>query len=343
MHRNQHNESFRKSVLSLAGGRVGQRASALGSRTRLPSLDALRVFEAAARHASFTRAAEELHVTQAAVSHRIQALEAELGATLFRRLTRRLELTADGERLAQGVREGLEWIVRAVSDLDRRSDAGPLTVSMLPSFASRYLIPRLPRFHSAHPEIEVRVLADGDSVDLIADVGTDLAIRFGRGQYPGLAVTLLMPDSVVPVCSPQLLEQHGPVDTVNALLDMPLLLDSAAERDDSGSGWKSWLAHIGAAADDRRVEIGPRFSQAHLAIEAAILGQGVALARTSLAGDDLASGRLVSPLPQSAPTAFKYFLVCRPEAAQWRKVICFSEWLIGEVKIAAGQQAGVAA
>jgi len=99
MHRNQHNESFRKSVLSLAGGRVGQRASALGSRTRLPSLDALRVFEAAARHASFTRAAEELHVTQAAVSHRIQALEAELGATLFRRLTRRLELTAHGERL----------------------------------------------------------------------------------------------------------------------------------------------------------------------------------------------------------------------------------------------------
>jgi len=119
---------------------------------------------------------------------------------------------------------GLNGSFGRVSDLDRRSDAGPLTVSMLPSFASRYLIPRLPRFHSAHPEIEVRVLADGDSVDLIADVGTDLAIRFGRGQYPpGLAVTLLMPDSVVPVCSPRLLEQHGPVDTVNALLDMPLL------------------------------------------------------------------------------------------------------------------------
>jgi LysR family glycine cleavage system transcriptional activator len=343
MHRNQRNESFRNSVLSLAGGRDDQRVSAPGSRSRLPSLDALRVFEVAARHASFTRAAEELHVTQAAISHRIHALEAELGATLFHRLTRRLELTAEGERLAQGVRAGLERIVRAVSDLDRRSDAGPLTVSMLPSFASRYLIPRLPRFHRAYPEIEVRVLADGDSVDLIADAGTDLAIRFGRGHYPGLAATLLMPDHVVPVCSPRLLEQYGPVDTVDELLDMPLLLDSAAERDDSGTGWKSWLAHIGAAVDDRRIEIGTRFSQAHLAIEAAVLGQGVALARTSLAGDDIASGRLVRPLRQSAPTAFKYFLVCRPEAAQWRKVACFSAWLIDEVKIAASQQAGVAA
>ena len=189
MHRDWPGEAFRKSLISLAGGHDVERVSAPGSRTRPPSLDALRVFEAAARHASFTRAAEELHVTQAAVSHRIRALETELGVTLFRRLTRRLELTADGDWLAQGVREGLERIVRAVSDLDRRSDAGPLTVSMLPSFASRWLIPRLPRFHRAHPEIEVRVLADGDSVDLIADIGTDLAIRFGRGDYPGLSVT----------------------------------------------------------------------------------------------------------------------------------------------------------
>src|SRR5258708_20945865 len=282
-----HDEFFRKSALSLAGD--DRRASAPGSRTRLPWLDAFGVLEVAARHLSFTKAAEELHVTQAAVSHRIQALEAEFGVTLFRRLTRRLELTADGERLAQGVREGLERIVRAVSDLDRRSDAGPLTVSMLPSFASRCLIPRLPRFPAAHPEIEVRVLADGDSVDMIADVGTDLAIRFGRGQYPGLAVTLLIPDSVVPVCSPRLLEQHGPVDTVDALLNMPLLFDSAAGHDDNGTGWTSWLAHVGVAAEGRRIEIGPRFSQAHLAIEAAILGQGVSLARMSLASDDLAS------------------------------------------------------
>src|SRR5260221_8974853 len=168
MHRNQHNESFRKSVLSLAGGRDDRRVPAPGSRSRLPSLDALRVFEVAARHASFTRAAEELHVTQAAISHRIQALEAELGATLFRRLTRRLELTADGERLAQGVRAGLERIVRAVSDLDRRADAGPLTVSMLPAFASRHLTPPLPRFPPAHPALEEGVLAHMASVALRA-------------------------------------------------------------------------------------------------------------------------------------------------------------------------------
>src|SRR5689334_21836695 len=136
------------------------------SRSQLP-LNALRAFEAAARHASFTKAAEELHVTQAAVSHRIQALEAEPRVSLFRRLTRRLELTPDGERVAHGVREGLERISCAVSDLSRRSVTGPLAVSMLPSFAARWLVRRLPRFQYAHPEIEVLVMADEHPVDLL--------------------------------------------------------------------------------------------------------------------------------------------------------------------------------
>jgi LysR family glycine cleavage system transcriptional activator len=331
-----------RSRLALARHGTLRRPAPAGSRARLPPLASLRVFEAAARHLSFTKAAEELHVTQAAVSHRIQTLEAELGVTLFHRLTRKLVLTREGRRLAAGVRDGLERIVRAVGELDRHGDAGPLTVSMLPSFASRWLVPRLGAFHRVHPGIEVRVMADAHPVDLVADQTTDLAIRFGRGRYPGLVVTLLAPDSIGPVCSPQLLAQRGRVDSVDALLNLPLLLDSEAEDDDSATGWTSWLAHLGFAGGDPRLEIGPRFSQAHLAIEAAILGHGVAMSRTSLAGDELASGRIVRPLPQTAPAAFRYFLVCRPEVAQWKKVVCFREWLAAEMAHTASDRTGVA-
>ncbi|MBV8651753.1 MAG: hypothetical protein JO255_09825, partial [Alphaproteobacteria bacterium] len=189
-------------------------------------------------------------------------------------------------------------------------------------------------FQSAHPEIEVRLSAEDHSVDLWAANGADLAIRFGRGHYPGLTTTPLMPDSIVPVCSPGLLVRRRPVDSVDALLDLPLL--PAAERDDSGTGWKSWLAHVGVPGDDPRLSGGLHFSHAHLAIEAALLGQGVALARTSLAGDDLLSGRLVRPLPPAAPTAYRYFLVCRPDVAQQRKIACFCAWLIAEAQNAGG-------
>jgi LysR family transcriptional regulator, glycine cleavage system transcriptional activator len=270
------------------------------------------------------------------VSHRVQALEAELRVPLFRRLTRRLELTPDGERLAAGVRDALERIARAVGDLDKNAGAGPLTVSALASFASRWLIPRLPRFQSAHPDIEVRLSAEDHAIDLWAANGTDVAIRFGRGHYPGLTTTPLMPDGVAPVCSPELLKRHRHVASVDALLDLPLLHDSVAERDDSGTGWKSWLAHAGASGDDPRLALGARFSHAHFAIEAALHGQGVALARTSLVADDLASGRLVRPLPQVAPSLFRYFLVCRPDIAEQRKIVCFRDWLVAETRRSAG-------
>ena len=306
-------------------------------RARLPALETLRVFETAARHASFTKAAGELHVTQGAVSQRVQGLEAELGVALFRRLTRKLELTADGERLAQGVREGLARIACAVRGLDQRAETGPLAVTMLPSFASCWLVRRLPRFQYAHPNIEVLVMADEEPVDLLAEGGTEAAIRFGLGHYPGLSATPLAPDSIGPVCTPLLLSRQGVIETVDELLDMPLLHDSTADRDESGTGWKTWLAQVGARGDDPRVAAGPRFTQAHLALEAALLGQGVAMARTSLAHDSLAAGRLVRVLPQTAPSAYRYFFVCRPDAAQQRKISCFRQWLIGEMKHIADQ------
>ena len=175
-----------------------------GDMTRLPSLDTLRVFSVAARHLSFTKAADELHLTQSAVSHRVRALEQELGVRLFNRIRRRLELTSSGRSLAERVDQAVADIARTVANLDLMDDARRLTVTMLPSVASRWLVPRLWRFNAQHPDIELQLIADARPLDLRA-ASIDLAIRFGRGIYPGYAVTKLMPDRVFPVCSPRLI------------------------------------------------------------------------------------------------------------------------------------------
>lgn len=294
---------------------------------RPPSLDALRTFECAARHLNFTRAGEELHVTQSALSHRISALEDELGVKLFRRLTRKLELTPAGETLAAGVRRGLAEISRAVGSIDRKTGIEPLNVSALPSFATRWLVPRLPRFRAMHPNIDVRISADPTLVNLQANEA-DLAVRFGHGQYPGLHVAKLMTDSVFPVCSPRLLAERGPITDPAQLAGWPLLHDMPTENDGSGSGWSHWLHYIGAG--DMPCSEGLRFNQAVLAIEAAANGLGVALVRRSLIGDDLVSGRLVRLLPHEAPTSFSYFMVCLPEAVDRPAIRAFCDWLITE-------------
>ncbi len=294
---------------------------------RLPSLDTLRVFSIAARHLSFTKAAGELHLTQSAVSHRVRALEEELGVLLFNRLMRRLELTRAGQALAQRVDQAVADIARTIADLDQGGDAQRLRVTMLPSVASRWLVPRLLRFHAENPDIELQLVADPRLLDLrAADI--DLAIRFGRGAYPGYAVTMLMPDVVFPVCSPRLIAQHGPVATTEALLGLPLLHDSSTEGDGSGSDWSSWLNHLGRS--DAVCDGGQRFSEAGLLIDAAVLGLGVALARASLVSDHMANGRLICPLRLVAPTAFAYYLVGLPEATSLPKIVRFRDWLQAE-------------
>jgi len=294
---------------------------------RLPSLDTLRVFAVAARHLSFTKAASELHLTQSAISHRVRALEDELGVVLFNRLTRRLELTRAGQSLAQRVDRAVGDIARAVGDLDDESDERRLAVTMLPSVASRWLVPRLSRFHARNPDIELQVIADPSLLDL-RSAAIDVAIRFGRGAYPGYAATVLMPDSVFPVCSPRLIAKHGPVNSIEDLLDLPLLHDSATEGDGSGSDWRSWLNHLDLG--DLSWHNGQRFSDAGLLIEAAMLGLGVALGRASLVSDLVTDGTLVCPLPLSAPTAFSYHLLALPEAAALPKIVRFREWLQAE-------------
>jgi LysR family transcriptional regulator, glycine cleavage system transcriptional activator len=294
---------------------------------RIPSLDALRIFVVAARHLSFTDAANELNLTQSAVSHRIRGLEEELGLALFERLTRRLELTPQGRVLARKIEQAIGEIDRSVVDLAGFDDAAPLKVTMLPSVASHWLIPRLPRIRNRQPGVDVQVMADPRLVDLRAE-RIDLAVRFCRAPHPGYAATRLMGDRVVPVCAPELLRQNGPVASIDALLALPLLHDSATEGDHSDSAWRTWLDHLGRR--DAACHAGQYFSEAGMMIDAAVLGLGVALARASLVADRLASGALVCPLPLTAPTAFSYYLLGLPETAERPKIALFRSLLVAE-------------
>jgi len=294
---------------------------------RLPSLDSLYVFAVAARHLNFTTAAAELHRTQSAVSHRMKALEGEIGVRLFNRDARGLKLTSAGETLAHQIDQSIADLTRTIAGLDRASAARKLRVTMLPSVASRWLMPRLARFCERHPDIQVQVLADARILDLRTE-GIDLAIRFGHGHYRGYGTTVLMPDRALPVCSPQLLTGGRRVPTIDALLALPLLHDSSAEGDRSLSDWHSWLEQLGRS--DVPCHGGQRFSHAGLSIEAAQLGLGVALARFSLVADLLAKGVLVCPLPLTSATAFSYYLVALPEVAAQPEIAVFIKWLVAE-------------
>ena len=217
----------------------------------------------------------------------------------------------------------------AIAELGATSATQPLRVTMLPSVASRWLMPRLPRFCELHGHLQVQVIADSRILDLRSE-GIDLAIRFGRGGYREHVVTLLMPDWVLPVCSSQLLATRGPITSIDALLELPLLHDSSAEGDGSLSDWRSWLDQLGRP--ELRCEYGQRLSHAGLSIEAAVVGLGVTLARISLVTDHLTQGTLISPLPLATSTAFAYYLVALPENAELPKTVSFSRWLYAEAE-----------
>lgn len=291
----------------------------------LPSLDDLHCFAVAARHLSFQRAAAELSVTPSAVSHRIKGLELRLGTRLFLRLTRRLALTPEGAALAASVEGGIALIRQGVEALRAPDLAGPLTVGAPASFAARWLVPRLAAFQSAYPGIEVTLAADDRLSDLAGD-GVDLAVRFGPGLYPGLDCAELAGDRLFPVAAPALAARHGDW-TPERVAAETLLHDAVAARDGSGGGWADWFEGTGVPAP----EAGPRFTQAHLALQAAADGQGVALARASLVVDDLAAGRLVRLGERSVPARFAYRLVGRPERAGHPRLRAFADWIGGAV------------
>ncbi|HSR72011.1 MAG TPA: transcriptional regulator GcvA [Kiloniellales bacterium] len=291
---------------------------------RLPPLNALRAFEAAARHLSFTKAAEELHVTQAAISHQVKGLEESLGRPLFRRFNRRLMLTDAGQAYLPALSEALDAIEQATRRL-QASDGGPLKVSAANSFAAKWLLPRLPRFRQRHPEIDIQVSASDTLVDLLRD-DFDMGIRFGRGHYPGLLVDHLFDDVVFPVCSPRLRDGPHPLDAPEDLRYHTLLHDDVTGSD--MPDWRKWLAAVGVKG--LNAERGPFFSHSSLAIQAAIEGQGVALARGSLVALDLEAGRLIRPFGPPLPSNFACYLVLAPQTAERPKVKAFRAWLLEE-------------
>ena len=296
-----------------------------GPGRRLPPLNALRTFEAAARHLSCPRAAEELHVTQAAVSHQVRALEDHLGVRLFRRRGRALSLNEAGEALLPGLQDAFDRIEDSAKRVRPGHDERVLTVTVQPSFAGAWLISRLPRFAERHPDIDVKLSATHDLVDLMRE-DVDVGVRFGPGSWPGdLRVDRLMDEELFPVCSPALLERGPPLERPEDLRLHTLL------HDDHVVDWRMWL--LAAGVHDIDFTRGPVFSMTSLALQAAIEGQGVALASSFLVADDLAAGRLVVPfdLSVSDPLDFAYHIVVSKRTADLPKVTAFKDWLLGEI------------
>ena len=289
-------------------------------RPRLPPLNALKAFEAAARHESFTHAAEELCVTQGAVSHQVKALEANLAIKLFNRERQRLIITEAGRDYLAVVRDALDWIAVGTERLLQRQNAGVLTVSTSPDFAAKSLVHRLGHFAEAHSTIDLRVSATMHHVDFARE-DVDMAVRHGDGNWPGLDAVELSAEQLFAVCSPKLLSGRRlgkPAD----ILKFPLLhLDSRAD-------WWKWLQAVGIS--DANVKHGPVLNRASMMIDAAINGQGIALARTTLAAWDLLNGRLVRPFPESLRLSKTYWIVCPKATSKVPKIVTFRGWLLAE-------------
>jgi LysR family glycine cleavage system transcriptional activator len=290
----------------------------------LPPLSALRAFEAAARHMSFSKAAEELHVTPAAISHQIHALEQDLGVRLFHRLNRSIELTASAQVLLPGLTEAFAGIHASVVRLRAHNDTGTLTVTASPSLAAKWLVLRLHRFQEQCLEVDVRISATDDLVDL-GKGDFDIAIRYGAGNYPGLEVELLLTNEVFPACSPQLLANGPSLITPEDLAAHALIHDQAIERDPLVPTWPMWLKAAGVK--NVPAAAGLRFNNIHLALDAAIAGHGVVLAYSAIAAADLAAGRLVRLFSLALPDQFAYYIVTAPGALERPKVRAFRDWL----------------
>jgi len=286
-----------------------------------PSLTALRAFETAARTLSFTGAAEELNQTQGAISHQVNLLEARLGVNLFVRQARGLKLTDAGQKYLPLVRDALDRL-RTAEDLIRPRPS-VLTVTMSPNFACKWLVPRLGRFSIAHPNLDLRISASLQHVHFSRE-DIDLAVRHGNGDWPELHVTRLCAEKLFPACSPGLL-RNGPWIRAPADLAGHILI-----HDRSRKHWRDWLVAFGIECS--ATERGPVFDQTALAIDAAVAGQGIALARTALASLDLIAGRLVRPLEEARPAEFSYWIVCRKSVADEPKISQFRSWLIEQVQ-----------
>ncbi|UWR03377.1 transcriptional regulator GcvA [Ruegeria conchae] len=292
---------------------------------RLPPLTALRAFDAAARHMSFAKAAEELHVTPAALSFQIKSLEEHLGQPLFRRLNRAVELTEAGRTLAPGAAEGFTTLQTAWAATRRLQSSGTLTLTAGPALTAKWLAPRLFDFARLHPDIELRLSASLKVVDLRRD-DVDAAIRFGISDDADLASYAARPDWVTPIMTPEL---HERFQTPESLRDAPLIFDDSLFKVAPGCDWPSWFRAVGMSYSPAT---GTHFSQPDHAIDAACAGLGVALGRRPLIIKDVSEGRLVAPFKVAVQTEARFRFICLPEAKDRPQIAAFREWFFAEIE-----------
>ena len=291
--------------------------------TPMPPLDALRVFEAAARRGSFNGAADELNLTASAISHRIRSLEDLLGVPLFERAHRRVVLTAEGARYAESVADALAILRSATRRLSARRESGPLTMSLAPAFAMRWLLPRFARFQERHPEIEVRFLSTSnvhnfDSGDL------DMAVRYGRGNWPGLEAEWLMALDAIAVCTPAVATADPPL-----LVPSDVIHRTRIQVENRPDDWRMWM--LAARVDGVDPTTGPSFQSIPEALEAALGHVGMAIADRQVVARELEDGRLIEPFDVHMPTTAAYYIVYPPGGSEDQRIRAFRDWVLEEV------------
>jgi LysR family transcriptional regulator, glycine cleavage system transcriptional activator len=304
----------------------------VANASRLPSLNALRAFEAVARHQSIRKAAEELHVTSAAVRQQVKALEEEFGTRLLQRSDGRVVLTEAAQAGLIELRTGFESLAEGVKRMRSRGDRELLKVSVDPSLAATWLVSRLQRFAEQYPDIDVLIEATAGHADFARD-SVDVAIRYGDGNFPGLHAVPIFDEQVCPVCSPRLRRAIHPLREPADLRWHTLLHLEWTPQKGRWPDWQTWLQAAGVTGVD--FSKGPRFTQHSMALQAAVQGQGVALGSTALVSDDLAAGRLVCPFDFCLRTPFSYYVVAPSRLAQQRRIAVFRDWLAGEADRAA--------
>jgi LysR family glycine cleavage system transcriptional activator len=310
---------------------------------RLPPLNALRVFEAAARHLSFKEAANELHITQAAVSHQVKSLEEYLGVELFRRAGRGVQLTEAARACLPRLRDGFDALAAAVEMIRERGAETELVITAPPVFTARWLMPRLADFSRREPKVEVRVVASSKMVDAgaldssvlmnnldLREETSGVEIHLGSGDYPGYRTDKLFEVSMAVVANPELVKSDRPLKKPEDLAHHVLLHDDAMDLVAGGDAWRKWLeaAHVADRVDGSR---GPHFSSNILSLEAASQRLGVALALKPLVDADLASGRLCAPFDIEVKPQGAYWLVCPEVIADRPSVTSFRTWLLKQI------------
>ena len=295
--------------------------------SRLPPLNALRAFEASARHRSFSRAAEELNVTPAAISHQIKAMEEYLSAKLFTRANRTLMLTQAGQSLLPGIHKGFTAFNEAMEAFGLYDQTGMLTVAVTPSFAAKWLVHRIEHFNRAYPDVDIRMTTSMNLSDYARD-GIEIGVRYGKGDYGGLLSEHLLSTEIIPVCSPRLLTGSRRLESPADLASVTLLHDDSHRHEEMYPDWAMWLRAAGAPEVDPTH--GLRFDTAGETQNAAVEGVGVALGRTTLVSDDVEAGRLVRLFDLVLPSDFAYWIVYTETSIKRPKVKAFRDWLKAE-------------